>query len=43
MLVQRILEACGEVDLRRLDARELVEELVRQCRGTVLNGTGETV
>src|SRR2546426_6746503 len=36
MLVQRVLESRGQVDLGRLDGREAVEELVRQRRRAVL-------
>ncbi len=43
MLVQRVLEARREVDLRRLDRREMVEELVGQGRGPVLDGPGQTI
>ncbi len=43
MLVERVLEAGGQVDLGRLDLREAVEELVGQGRGAVLDGAGQAV
>jgi hypothetical protein len=43
MVVERVLEARGEVDLGRLDPREAVEELVGQGRRAVLDGAGEAV
>ena len=43
MLVERVLEAGGEVDLGRLDGREAMEELVGQRRGAVLDGAGQAV
>ncbi len=43
VLVEGVLEARGQVDLRGLDLREAVEELVGQRGGAVLHGTGQTV
>src|SRR4051812_36239885 len=43
MLVQRVLEACREVDLCGLDGGEAVEQLVRQGRRSVLDGTRQPV
>ena len=43
MLVERVLEAGGEVDLGRLDRREAVEQLVGQGRCAVLDGAGQAV
>src|SRR3954453_4170528 len=43
MLVQRVLEARREVDLCGLDGREAVEQLVRQGRRSVLDGTRQPV
>src|SRR5487761_2748286 len=40
MLVERVLEAGGKVDLGRLDAREAVEQLVRERARTVLHRAG---
>ena len=43
MLVQRVLEARGEVDLGGLDRRKAMEQLVGQRRGPVLDGAGQPV
>ena len=43
MLVERVLEAGREVDLGRLDRREVVEQLVGQRGRAVLDGAGEPV
>jgi fructose/tagatose bisphosphate aldolase len=43
MLIKRVLEAGGQVNLGRLDRREAVEQLVRESRGTVLDGAGQAV
>lgn len=43
VLVERVLEAGGEMDLGRLDSREAVEELVRQGGGSMLDGAGQAV
>ena len=43
VFVQEVLEPCREVDLRRLDSREVMEQLVRQCRRTMLHGAGKAV
>ena len=43
VLVERVLEAGREVDLGGLDRREVMEQLVRQRRRTVLDRTGQTV
>ena len=41
VLVEQVLEARREVDLRRLDVAEAMEQLVRQRRGAVLDRAGE--
>ncbi len=43
VLVERVLEPRREVDLRRLDRREVMEQLIGQRRGTVLDGTRQPV
>ena len=43
VLVEQVLEARREVDLRGLDVAELVEQLVGQRRRPVLDGPGEAV
>src|SRR6202008_3677415 len=43
VIVEEVLEAGREMDLRRLDLRELMEELLGKGRGPVLDGPGETV
>ena len=43
VLVERVLEAGREVDLGRLDRREVVEQLVGQRGRAVLDGAGEAV
>ena len=43
VLVERVLEAGREVDLRGLDGREAVEQLVGQGRRAVLDGAGQAV
>ena len=43
VVVERVLEAGGEVDLGRLDLREVVEQLVGQRGRAVLHGAGQAV
>ena len=43
MVVEQVLEAGREVDLGRLDPREVMEQVVGQRAGAVLDGAGEAV